>query len=194
MLPDYRGAAPINWAIIKGERETGVTTFFIQHDIDTGNVILQEREPIFEDDTAGSLYGRLMDKGAGLVLKTVEAIRDGNYTTSVQKEPAEDKKAPKIFREDCEIDWNQSSKQVYDFVRGLSPYPGAYAQLNGKMYKIFRVSMETGKENLEPGAVNSNGKTAVWVGTADGSVSIEELQPEGKKKMDIEAFLRGNRI
>ena len=124
-MPQYRGAAPINWAIINGEKETGVTTFFLSHDIDTGSIIFQEKEPISNEDTAGSLYERLMNRGAALVLKTVEAIASGKYSTTPQPEIDDVRHAPKIFKETCEINWNQSSEQVNNFVRGLSPYPAA---------------------------------------------------------------------
>ncbi|HRG79892.1 MAG TPA: methionyl-tRNA formyltransferase, partial [Cyclobacteriaceae bacterium] len=123
LLPQYRGAAPINWAIINGEKETGVTTFFLKHEIDTGSIIFQDKETILETDDAGSLYERLMHKGANLVLKTVQAIEQGDYPSRPQSEAMEIKHAPKIFKETCEINWNQPSKKIIDFVRGLSPYP-----------------------------------------------------------------------
>lgn len=194
LLPDYRGAAPINWAIIRGEKETGVTTFFIKHDIDTGNIIFQEREPIHEKDTAGTLYERLMQKGGKLVLQTVRAIRENTYQTSVQKEPQEEKMAPKIFKEDCLIDWHKTAEEVNNFIRGLSPYPCAWTEIHGKTYKIFNVSRDSGKTDLAAGVICSDDKSFVRVGTSVGSVSITELQPEGKKRMSIEDFLRGNKI
>jgi methionyl-tRNA formyltransferase len=137
LLPQYRGAAPINWAIINGETETGVTTFFLKHEIDTGSIIFQEKEPIHESDTIGTLYERLMHKGAKLVLKTAKAIEVGDYPSLPQNTSEEIKHAPKIYKETCEINWNQSAKKVVDFVRGLSPYPGAWTVFNGKTYKIF---------------------------------------------------------
>lgn len=202
LLPQYRGAAPINWAIINGETETGVTTFFLKHEIDTGSIIFQEKERITEDDTIGTLYERLMYKGAQLVLKTVRAIESGNYPSVPQPTNEEIKHAPKIFKETCEINWNQSSKQVIDFVRGLSPYPGAWTVFNGKTYKIFKceeaiVQSTMSKVDKAPLIV----KTGQWiinnglkVQTADGWVNILELQPEGKKRMGIDEFLRGNKI
>jgi methionyl-tRNA formyltransferase len=194
LLPDYRGAAPINWAIMKGEVETGVTTFFIKHDIDTGNIIFQESEPISEDDTAGTLYGRLMEKGANLVLKTVRAIKEESYETTMQGEMDEEKKAPKIFKEDCKIDWKASSREIYNFVRGLSPYPCAWTKLDGNTYKIFKVAVNEQSVELGPGAFISDNKKFLRIGTADSSVNILELQPEGKRRMGIEEFLRGNKF
>ncbi len=194
LLPQYRGAAPINWAIINGEKETGATTFFLKHEIDTGSIIFQEKEPIHESDDVGTLYERLMTKGATLVLKTVKAIETGNYPSVAQDMRVEIKHAPKIFKETCEINWNQPSKQVVDFVRGLSPYPGAWTVLNGKPYKIFK---------CEESTVDSPQSTATgqWtidhglkIKTADSWVNILEFQPEGKKRMAVEEFLRGNKI
>ncbi|MBC7892282.1 MAG: methionyl-tRNA formyltransferase, partial [Sphingobacteriaceae bacterium] len=137
LLPQYRGAAPINWAIINGETETGVTTFFIRQEIDTGPLLFQETEPIHPDDTAGTLHDRLMQHGAALVLKTVQAIEAGEYPDLPQSEARDLKKAPKIFKETGEIDWNQPAETVRNFVRGLSPYPAAWTTLSGKVLKIF---------------------------------------------------------
>jgi methionyl-tRNA formyltransferase len=193
LLPQYRGAAPINWAIINGEKETGATTFFLQHDIDTGSIILQEKEPIFDDDDAGSLYERLMHKGAGLVLKTVKAIESGNCTAHPQQENKTIKHAPKIFKEHCEVQWNSSSEQIRNFVRGLSPYPGAWTTIGEKIFKIFRVSsVEQNLETTEP--IYTDNKNFLNMRTADGFVSIDELQPEGKKRMNIREFFRGNKL
>lgn len=195
LLPQYRGAAPINWAIINGEKETGVTTFFLKHEIDTGRIIYQEKEPILESDDVGTLYERLMQKGAALVLKTVKAIETGNYPSVPQDLNAKIKHAPKIFKETCEINWSQSSEQVINFVRGLSPYPGAWTMLNGKAYKILKC-----KKSMvdSPQSAVNNGQWTIDHGlkvrTADGWVSILEFQPEGKKRMSVEEFLRGNKI
>lgn len=195
LLPQYRGAAPINWAIINGEKETGVTTFFLKHEIDTGNIIFQEKEPIYKEDTAGSLYNRLMHKGAGLVLKTVQAIESGNYPQLKQILNGEIKRAPKIFKEDCEIKWDKSSKEIYDFIRGLSPYPAAWTNLNGKHCKIYRAAQTEKIANyLNPGEYKTDNKTYLHFRAQDGMLAIEELQLEGKKKMKTEAFLRGNKI
>lgn len=192
LLPNYRGAAPINWAVINGETETGVTTFFLKHAIDTGDIIMRDTEPIHEHDTVGDVYGRLMHRGAKLVLKTVQAIENGNYKLEVQDLNTPTKKAPKIRKEDCEIDFTNSTKQVYDFIRGLSPYPTAWAKIQGKKYKIFQStivnSQETEKELL------TDNKTYLHVKTADGYISIDVLQAEGKKRMKIEDYLRGNKF
>jgi methionyl-tRNA formyltransferase len=193
LLPQYRGAAPINWAIINGEKETGATTFFLQHDIDTGSIILQEKEPIFDDDDAGSLYERLMHKGAGLVLKTVKAIESGNCSTHPQQENKTIKHAPKIFKEHCEIQWNRSSEDIRNFVRGLSPYPGAWTSIGEKIFKIFRVSSI--EPNLETtNRIHTDNKNFLNMKTADGFVSVDEIQPEGKKRMNIREFFRGNKL
>ncbi len=177
LLPQYRGAAPINWAIINGEKETGVTTFFLKHEIDTGSILFQEKEPIFPDDNVGTLYERLMIKGAELVLKTVKAIEAGEYTAKPQVATGDLKHAPKVFR--TEIDWNQPSEKIVNLVRGLTPFPGTWARINEKVYKIFKVS---------------KGKGLISMETSDGFVSIEELQPEGKKRMKAADFLRGYKL
>lgn len=195
LLPQYRGAAPINWAIINGEKETGATTFFLKHEIDTGSIIFQEKETIGEDDTVGELYERLMVKGAQLVLKTVRSIEQGTYPSTPQVESTETKHAPKIFKETCQINWNQPGEQIRNFVRGLNPYPTAWCELNGKNYKIFTVSVS--KENgsqKETGSLSTDNKNYLLVKTFDGWISIDELQPEGKRKMDIKEFFRGNKI
>ena len=195
LLPQYRGAAPINWAIINGEKETGVTTFFLKHDIDTGSIILQEKEPISDDDTAGSLYERLMQRGATLVLKTVKAIASGNYSTTPQPETANIKHAPKIFKETCEINWNQSGEQIRNFVRGLSPYPAAWTTLAGKTFKIYKTSLSTENGPAQnPGEFSTDNKTYLYLKTLDGWIAIDELQPEGKKRMTIQEFFRGNKL
>lgn len=194
LLPEYRGAAPINWAIMNGETETGVTTFFIKHEIDTGSVILQDREPILETDNVGSLYQRLMEKGATIVLKTVEQIKDQSYELKVQDESGGLKHAPKLFKEDCEVNWSGSSKQIYDFVRGLSPYPAAWTTFNGKTFKIFELQIAEKSMTGNTGSVQSNGKDEILVKTGDGVVSVLDLQLQGKKRMHTIDFLRGNSI
>ncbi len=195
LLPQYRGAAPINWAIINGEKKTGVTTFFLKHEIDTGNVIFQEEEVIEEDDTVGDLYGRLMDSGAKLVLKTVEAIQAEDYPQLPQNEDQEIKHAPKIFKETCEIDWTKSSQEVYDFIRGLSPYPAAWTNLNGTQFKIFRAEkLEMVKAGAQPGDFKTDNKTYLHIQTGGKALAITELQMQGKKRMKIEDFLRGNNL
>jgi len=195
LLPDYRGAAPINWAIINGEKETGATTFFLQHEIDTGSIIFQEKEPIFENDTVGSLYERLMKIGAQLVLKTVQAIETNTYSSTPQREPKEIKHAPKIFKETCEINWNRPSQRVRDFVRGLSPYPAAWTTIQNRIFKIFEVSVVSRTaENKNPGTFDTDNKNYLYFKTSDGWISIDALQPEGKKRMKIQEFFRGNKL
>lgn len=194
LLPQYRGAAPINWAIINGEKETGVTTFFLKHEIDTGSIIFQEREAIYETDDVGSLYERLMKKGSELVLKTVQAIASGNYPSQPQPEPKQIKHAPKIFKETCEINWSLPAEHVHNFVRGLSPYPAAWTTLNGKTFKIFKTKVLETQLNSDTGQIQTDNKTYLYHETSNGSISILELQPEGKKRMGIEEFFRGNKI
>lgn len=195
LLPQYRGAAPINWAIINGEKETGATTFFLKHEIDTGSIIFQVKETIGENDTVGELYERLMRKGAHLVLKTVQSIEKGEYPSIPQTESAEIKHAPKIFKETCQINWNQSSEQIRNFVRGLNPYPTAWCELNQKTFKIFKVSVsKESSGQKETGSIHSDNKNYLLVRTSDGWISIDELQPEGKRRMDIKEFFRGNKI
>ncbi|MDJ1502396.1 methionyl-tRNA formyltransferase [Xanthocytophaga agilis] len=196
LLPDYRGAAPINWAIINGEKETGASTFFLQHEIDTGNIIFQDHEPISETDNVGTVYERLMHKGAKLVLKTVTAVDTGNYPQIPQDLSKPAKMAPKIFTETCEINFEQSVEKIYNFIRGLSPYPGAWTRVNGKTCKIFQAEKfyTTNGETLQPGSVSSDNKTYLRFKTTDGWIEIKELQIEGKKRMKIDEFLRGNTI
>lgn len=195
LLPQYRGAAPINWAIINGEKETGVTTFFLQHEIDTGKIIFQEKEEIRPNDTVGDLYVRLMKKGAELVLRTVKSIESEDYPQIDQNEDQVLKSAPKIFRETCKIDWNLPTEKVYDFIRGLSPYPAAWTTLNGKNLKIYLTEPVTKELNSKtPGDLYSDGKTNLHFFTQDGYLNVKELQIEGKKRMGIEEFLRGNKL
>lgn len=195
LLPQYRGAAPINWAIINGEAETGVTTFFLKQEIDTGSIIFQEKEPIGINDNVGDIYTRLMHRGATLVLKTVRAIAAGNYPQEPQDESVTLNHAPKIFKETCEINWNQSIKSVHDFIRGLSPYPAAWTTLNGKTCKIYKTSIDTADQTLiTTEAFVSDGKKYLYFKCNDGLLAIEELQLEGKKRMGVEEFLRGYRI
>lgn len=199
LLPEYRGAAPINWAIINGEKETGVTTFFLKDEIDTGSIIFQEKENISENDTAGSLYERLMNKGALLVLKTVNAIESGNHPSIHQKESAESKHAPKLFKETCKINWDQSSENIINLVRGLNPYPAAWTQLHGRTFKLFSVqdiksTPELSVHQHTPGEFETNNKNYLYVKTKTGWVSVLDFQPEGKKRMSIEEFFRGNKL
>ncbi|WP_338875556.1 methionyl-tRNA formyltransferase [Spirosoma sp. SC4-14] len=195
LLPQYRGAAPINWAIMNGETETGVTTFFIEKEIDTGQMIFQDVEPIYPDDTAGTVHDRLMERGAGLVLKTVRAIEAGEYPRTPQPASAELKPAPKLSRETTEINWNQPATVIRNFVRGLSPYPAAWTTINGKFFKIYAVSVA----NESPfaagvGEAYTDNKKEILVRAADGWLSLDALQAEGKRRMTAEEFLRGNKL
>ncbi|MFL5729513.1 MAG: methionyl-tRNA formyltransferase [Cytophagaceae bacterium] len=194
LLPQYRGAAPINWAIINGEKETGVSTFFLQHEIDTGDILFRETEPILEDDDAGSLYTRLMNKGAGLVLKTVQAIEKSEYKPQPQQFNQELKNAPKIHKETCEIDWTKNAERIHNFVRGLSPYPGAWTRINGKICKIFRTAIVPGDSKTKTGEFSTDHKTHIHFQTGRDAIAILNLQMEGKKPMGIEEFLRGNKL
>lgn len=201
LLPQYRGAAPINWAIINGEKETGVTTFFLTHEIDTGKVIDQERIAIEEDDNAGTVHDKLMTLGAQLVVKTVEDIRHQRVTPIPQEQlyqvESELRPAPKLFKETCKIDWNQPTQTVYDFVRGLSPYPAAWTDLqtpSGETLtlKIYEAGKRLEPHALPPGAILSDGKKQLDVATADGFLQLILIQQAGKKRMTAEEFLRGN--
>ncbi|MBB6461492.1 methionyl-tRNA formyltransferase [Flammeovirga kamogawensis] len=195
LLPDYRGAAPINWAIINGEKVTGVTTFFLQHEIDTGDIILQQEEPILEEDTVGDVYGRLMQVGGKLVLKTVQLVEQGDYKTTPQKIVGEPKMAPKIFKETCKVDFSKDTETVYNFIRGLSPYPAAWTEIQGKTYKLFKVSKvnDDTLEANEDGFVTDN-KSFFYIKTADGFISVDEWQMQGKKRMEVKAFLLGTKF
>lgn len=195
LLPQYRGAAPINWAIINGETETGVTTFFIEKEIDTGQMIFQDREPIYPDDTAGTVHDRLMERGADLVLKTVRAIEAGEYPRTPQPMSGELKPAPKLSRETTEINWNQPAITVRNFVRGLSPYPAAWTTVNGKFFKVYNVSIANESPfAAEVGEAYTDNKTIILIRAADGWLSLDSLQAEGKRRMTAEEFLRGNRL
>jgi len=194
LLPQYRGAAPINWAIINGEKETGVTTFFLKHEIDTGALIFQEKEAIMPDDDAGSLYHRLMKKGANLVLKTVVAIEKNNFSLKSQEAREALKPAPKIFKDTCRIDWHQSAARIKDFVRGLSPYPSAWTLINNKICKIFRVNITKAGKEEHPGNYETDEENYLRFRCLDGYIEVIEIQMEGKKKMEIKAFLRGNKL
>ncbi len=196
LLPQYRGAAPINWAIINGEKESGVTTFFLKHEIDTGDVLLSEKVTITDDMTAGDLHDALMETGAGLLCKTVATISKNDYQEKPQSafDEKELKHAPKIFKEDCKIDWNNSNEKVYNLIRGLSPYPASFTTFLDKGLKIYKAEQEQTKPQIEPGEFLSDGKTFLKFATQDGFISVKEIQQEGKKKMLVEDFLRGIRI
>ena len=203
LLPQYRGAAPINWAVINGEQMTGVTTFMIDKDIDTGGIILREDCRINETDTAGDVHDKLMAMGAGLVVETVEGIIQGNAETRVQRSFIQGsevlKPAPKLTKELCHIDWNDSTRNIYNLIRGLSPYPAAFTELMSEgaeapvQLKIFSAEKMSLESPAEPGTVLTDGKNYLAVATADGAISIKDLQLAGKKRMDVKAFLLGFR-
>lgn len=194
LLPQYRGAAPINHAIINGEKESGVTTFFLKHEIDTGDIIFSEKVSIGPQDTAGELHDQLMQTGAGLLVKTVQAIADGNYTEQPQPQAADLKHAPKIFKDFCQIDWNQSTGLIHNLIRGLSPYPTAFTPLNDKTLKIFRAEIEEKEPGIAPGGFLTDGKSFLKFAAKDGFLKLTDLQYEGKKRMTTEEFLRGMRL
>lgn len=193
LLPKYRGAAPINWAIIEGERETGVTTFFIKHEIDTGDVLLQDRLEIEENETFGELYDRMKKLGARAVLKTVQLIETGNYTLLPQDHQAATK-APKIFHEDCRIDFEQSARRVHNFIRGLSPHPAAWTLLDGLELKIYESRCDPAPPVHPPGAIDTDQRKYLRFATKDGYVSVLELQLQGRKRMRVRDFLNGYTI
>jgi methionyl-tRNA formyltransferase len=192
LLPKYRGAAPINWAIINGERETGVTTFKLTHEIDTGNILLQRRVPINENDTAGDIHDRLKIAGAELLILTINGLVNGTITEKPQ-EMNDVTHAPKIFTETCRIDWNQPVKKIHDHVRGLSPFPGAFTEWQEKMLKIYRTETMPHEITVAPGIAETDNKKFLRFAAADGYVYVKELQMEGKKRMAVEDFLRGYR-
>ncbi len=195
LLPDYRGAAPINWAIINGETETGVTTFFLKHEIDTGSILFQERVPILSEEDLGDVYEKLMKVGAELVLKTVEAIAKDEIHPLPQDELKAIHHAPKIFKETCEIDWNKSAIEIHNLVRGLSPYPAAWTVLDRKNCKIYKTQVLSEKLNgKEIGEFETDGKSYLKFQTADGVLEVLELQIEGKKRMNTADLLRGYRF
>lgn len=220
LLPQYRGAAPINWAVINGEKETGVTTFKLKHEIDTGDILLQESFPIGENDTAGEVHDTMKEIGAALLVKTVKGLADGTLKEQPQSSVVSSelsvgdsplaihhslKHAPKIFTETCKIDFTKTVEEVHNLIRGLSPFPGAFTFLNGKMLKIYRsekdrdalsglnqiASKVQPAESVPP---VTDGKTFLKFPCADGYISVKELQLEGKKKMLVEDFLRGYRF
>ena len=201
LLPQYRGAAPIQWAIINGEKETGLTTFFLTHTIDTGKIIFQERIPIEPEDNAGILHDRMMHLGAQLVIKTVEAIINDKIQPIDQEKlfvrERDLKPAPKIFKETCEIDWNKTSENVYNLIRGLSPYPAAWTVLHTSKgepvnCKIFESEKIIQNHSLQPGNIDFDDKKCLKIATLDGFIKVKSIQQAGKKRMSADDFLRGN--
>lgn len=192
LLPDYRGAAPINWAIINGEKETGVTTFFLKHEIDTGSIIYQEKVPIHPHDDLGSVYERLMTLGAKLVLRTVADIANDQVNPLPQDETKAIHHAPKIFKETCEIDWTKSAESIHNLIRGLSPFPGAWTKFGDKICKIYKTAVLP-HENIgkAPGEFTTDNKHFFRAQTGNGVLEVFELQLEGKKRMKIDELLRG---
>lgn len=215
LLPQYRGAAPINWAVMNGDTETGVSTFFLQQEIDTGRIIFREKTPVGENETAGEVHDRLMIIGASLVLKTVQAIEQGNYPQVDQSEliaaGEKEKHAPKIFKEDCRINWHLPAKEIHDKIRGLSPYPTAFTEFTapeqhvmkfqefqnqGFSYpvKIFKSTYEKADHSFPVGGIHTDSKTYIKVAVKDGFVMITDLQLAGKKRLSVTEFLRGFQI
>jgi methionyl-tRNA formyltransferase len=197
LLPQYRGAAPINWAIINGEQETGVTTFFLKQDIDTGDILFTEKVTLTGTETAGELHDRLMNKGAGLLVKTVKGIESGRYNEHPQahlEEGIELKHAPKIFKADCLIDFIRPVKDVYNLIRGLSPSPAAYTMINDKVLKIYNATYEETEPGIAAGGFITNHKTHLKFAATDGFIHATDVQLEGKKRMSIEEFLRGVKL
>lgn len=200
LLPQYRGAAPINWAVINGDKETGVTTFFLKHEIDTGEIIDRIRIPIADTDNVGIVHDRLMKEGGDLVIRTVDAILAGTVKPIPQEsiEAGELRPAPKIFKDTCRIDWNKDVKAIYDFIRGLSPYPAAWTELlqpglAPATLKIFEARKVFDKPAGAPGALVTDGKTYLRIAATDGYIDVVSLQLSGKKRMGVADFLRGYR-
>ena len=184
LLPAYRGAAPINWAIMSGEPVTGLTTFKLRHEIDTGSIAFQKEVPILEDDTAGSLHDRMMKTGAELVLMTVNAIKEGSMVLREQ-DATKVSKAPKIFHQDCHIDPSQDVKDVYNFIRGLSPSPTSWISIDGKKLKVFKADYELVNSKFNAGTLVSDGKTHLTLVCKNGLLRLLEAQLEGKRKMEV---------
>lgn len=194
LLPQYRGAAPINHAIINGEKESGVTTFFLKQEIDTGDIILSDSVPIADDETAGELHDKLMVVGANLLVKTLRAIEANNIIEQPQPQNDDLKHAPKIFKEDCKIDWNNQAQTIHNLIRGLSPYPTAFTVLNEKNLKVFKAEIEDKEPGIVAGGFLTDGKTYLKFAAKDGFIKLLDIQYEGKKRMLIEDFLRGMRL
>ena len=199
LLPQYRGAAPINWAVINGEKATGVTTFKLKHEIDTGDILLQESFPIGENDSAGEVHDTMKEIGANLLVKTVKGIADGSLKETPQEQVSDRdgqtplKHAPKIHTDTCRINWSQPVETVFNLIRGLSPYPAAFTIMNEKMLKVYKAKKEIAIPAHTEGEYESDGKTFLKFACTNGYIHLLEIQLEGKKKMSIEEFLRGFR-
>ncbi|MCS3557107.1 MULTISPECIES: methionyl-tRNA formyltransferase [Sphingobacterium] len=197
LLPQYRGAAPINHAIINGEEVTGVSTFLLQHEIDTGSILLSKEVTIAPDDNAGILHDKLMHTGAEILLKTIAGLKNNTLTPKAQSNllaESELKHAPKIFKENCQIDWKKDVDSIYNLIRGLSPYPAAFTSLDNKVLKLYTVSKEYATPDIAQGDYKTDGKTYLKFAGNNGYISVKQLQIEGKKKMEIIDFLRGYRF
>ena len=206
LLPQYRGAAPINWAVINGEKETGVTTFKLKHEIDTGNILMQESFPIDQNETAGEVHDKMKEIGARVLVETVKGIADGtlqerSQTTDdgqqqsiVSGQSSSLKHAPKIFTDTCSIDWRKSVDEIHNLIRGLSPFPAAFTELGDKTIKIFRSEKEVFPPTSKTGRWESDGKSYLKFAAKDGYILLKDVQLEGKKRMLIEDFLRGYRF
>ncbi len=196
LLPQYRGAAPLNWAIINGDTETGITTFRLQHEIDTGDILLQEKLEIGKEETAGELHDRMKVLGASVLLKTIKAIAENQLQAMPQKDLQQEpiRHAPKIFTETCRINWNEGVDHIHNLVRGLSPFPGAFTRFQDKTLKIYRAGKEILAHDAAPGSFLTDHKTYLKFAAADGYLYVKEIQLEGKKKMKVEDFLRGYRF
>lgn len=202
LLPQYRGAAPINWAVINGDTETGVTTFFLTHEIDTGKIIRQKHLPIADTDNVGMVHDALMAIGAGLVTETVDLLLAGKVDAIPQEEFIKDvielRPAPKIFKDTCRIDWNQPLKKIYDFIRGLSPYPAAWTELvavdgSRQALKIYQAEKHPASHNLAVGTILTDAKSYIDIVVEDGYIRLLDLQLAGKKRMGVKDFLNGNK-
>jgi methionyl-tRNA formyltransferase len=199
LLPQYRGAAPINWAVINGEKETGVTTFKLKHEIDTGDILLQESFPIGENETAGEVHDKMKEIGAQLLVKTVQGLAEGTLKETPQVSVLSTqysvlRHAPKIFTQTCNIDWNKTTDEIHNLIRGLSPFPAAFTELGDKTIKIFRSEKELMIPTSKPGRWESDKKTFLKFACKDGYILLKDVQLEGKKRMSIEDFLRGYRF
>jgi methionyl-tRNA formyltransferase len=193
LLPKYRGAAPLNWAVINGDKETGATTFFLKHQIDTGDLLFTTKVEIGEEESVGEVHDKLMIQGSELILKSVQAVESGDYETTAQDESLVSK-APKIFHETCQIDFNQSTQKVHNFIRGLSPYPTAWTKLNDLKLKIYRAARDIEVHDFPTGKLVSDNKNYLKIATTDGFINLLEIQLQGRKRMEAKAFLNGYKV